>query len=276
MTVAQRKYKIAVLLCDTPLPAILASEGDYGAVFAKLFRKSLQAVGDPKVEFDIDSYDVRNDKVYPENVDQYDAVLLTGSAASAYENLDWINRLVDYVRYLAKEKPQVRILGICFGHQIVARALGGECVPNGGRWEIGVTEIELTDLGRKLFGVEKLNLEQAHRDHVPDVPPSFHLLGYTAISPNQGMVQLYPGASPETISPADVHIFTVQGHPEFYRGITEEIVKSRNATGILDNETTADYYRRADWRNDGPGVVGKTLWEIVRAARDGSQKQTAA
>lgn len=47
-------------------------------------------------------------------------------------------------------------VGICFGHQIVARALGGECVPNGGRWEVGVTPLELTDLGKEIFGVEEL------------------------------------------------------------------------------------------------------------------------
>ena len=42
-----------------------------------------------------------------------------------------------------------------------------------------------------------------HRDHVPAVPPSFHLLGSTAISANQGMVRLYPGASPEAVEPAE-------------------------------------------------------------------------
>ncbi|KAI0371915.1 class I glutamine amidotransferase-like protein [Pilatotrama ljubarskyi] len=271
-----RPYKIAVLLCDTPLPAILASEGDYGAIFETLFRNSLQAVGDPNVEFVVDAYDVRNEQVYPENVDEYDAVLLTGSAASAYENLEWINKLTDYVRFLAKEKPHIRLIGICFGHQIIARALGGECVPNDGKWEVGVTEIDLTDIGQKLLGVSKLNLEQMHRDHVPAIPPSFHLLGSTSVAPNQGMVQLYPDASPDSVTPADVHIFTVQGHPEFHKSITEEIVKARHSTGVLDKNIVDDYTRRADWRNDGPNVVGRTLWEILRASRAEGSEQTAA
>ncbi|KAI0360714.1 class I glutamine amidotransferase-like protein [Trametes cingulata] len=273
-----RPYKIAVLLCDTPLPAILASQGDYGAIFETLFRNSLQAVGDRDVEFVVDAYDVRNEQVYPKDVDQYDAVLLTGSAASAYENLDWINKLTDYVRFLAKEKPHIRLIGICFGHQIIARALGGECVPNDGKWEVGITEIDLTDIGQRLLGVSKLNLEQMHRDHVPAVPPSFHLLGSTSIAPNQGMVELYPDASPESITPANVHIFTVQGHPEFHKSITEEIVKARHSTGVLNKDIVDDYASRADWRNDGPSVVGKTLWEILRASRaeGGPQKQTAA
>ncbi|KAI0674266.1 class I glutamine amidotransferase-like protein [Trametes maxima] len=301
-----RPYRIAVLLCDTPLPSIVAAQGDYGAIFTALFRNSLQATAAADdSEFQVDAFDVRNAQIYPDDVDQYDAVLLTGSAASAYENQEWITRLVDYVRFLDREKPQIRLIGICFGHQIVARALGGECVPNGGKWEIGVTEIDLTDIGQKLLGVQKLvrppsltdggtlfpppplpsrldghpshlhlptsNLEQMHRDHVPAVPPTFHLLGSTSVAPNQGMVQLYPGVSPEAASPADVHIFTVQGHPEFNAQISGEIVKARRA--LFDQATADDYARRVGWRNDGPGVVGKTLWEIVRAGRE---KRTAA
>ncbi|RPD65431.1 class I glutamine amidotransferase-like protein [Lentinus tigrinus ALCF2SS1-7] len=264
-------FRIAILLCDTPIPPVLAEQGDYGSIFRELFRKSRPS--DSNVEFIADAFDVRNKQEYPENIDIYDAVLLTGSAASAYENLDWINRLIEYVQYLVKKKPHIRIFGICFGHQIVARALGGECVPNGGNWEVGVTKIDLTATGKKLFGVSELNVEQMHRDHVPAVPPSFHLLGSTSIAPNHGMVQLYDGASPDSVSPADVHIFTIQGHPEFNKKITEEIVKSRHSSGILSNEIVDDFDRRSDWRNDGVDVVGKTLWKILRAARAGTKVQ---
>ncbi|PIL27476.1 hypothetical protein GSI_10626 [Ganoderma sinense ZZ0214-1] len=145
--------------------------------------------------------------------------------------------------------------------------MGGECVSNGGRWEVGTTPMQLTETGKRLFGVPELNIQQMHRDHVPAVPPSFHLLGASSITPNQGMVKLYPGAAPESVSPSNVQVFCVQGHPEFDQFIVDEIVKARSASGVMSQEVVQDVAQRREWRNDGIGVIGKTLWEILRASR---------
>lgn len=61
-----------------------------------------------------------------------------------------------YVLDVATGHPQVRLIGICFGHQIIASALGGECVPNDGTWEIGVTEVLLSPAGKEIFGRDKI------------------------------------------------------------------------------------------------------------------------
>jgi len=74
------------------------------------------------------------------------------SAASAYSPLPWIQTLTQYVRDLASSHPRVKIVGICFGHQIVAQALGGQVVPNNGLWEIGVSQVRLTKAGVDVFG----------------------------------------------------------------------------------------------------------------------------
>ncbi|KAF9806978.1 hypothetical protein IEO21_08421 [Rhodonia placenta] len=260
---SRRRIRIALFLCDTPIPDVIASDGDYTAIFNTLLRKSLPS--DTNIDYVLDPYDVRNKLEYPENIDDYQAVILTGSAASAYDNLEWINRLVLYVRQVALEKPSIRLIGICFGHQIIARALGGECVPNDGKWEAGVTEIALTDVGRRLFGASTLNIQQMHRDHVPDVPPSFDLLGSTPIAPNQGMVQFYPSADSDSAKAEDVHIFTVQGHPEFTQRISDKIVNARASTGVISKDVAEDVRRRAAWRNDGVDVIGKVLWQVMSA-----------
>lgn len=85
------------------------------------------------------------------------------------------------------------------------------------------------------------------------------------------MVQLYPSSStdrtPDAVSAADVHIFTVQGHPEFDEEITSKITAARHAAGLLSDALVEDFKKRTTWRNDGVGVVGKTIWEVVLAAR---------
>lgn len=96
-------------------------------------------------------------------------------ANSAYDDtVPWIPVLISFLDGLIKNHPKVRICGqfphtsrilypslkylfegICFGHQILGRVLGGECV-HSGKWEIGPTSVELTDLGRSIFGTERL------------------------------------------------------------------------------------------------------------------------
>jgi GMP synthase-like glutamine amidotransferase len=172
--------------------------------------------------------------------------------------------------------------GICFGHQIVARALGGRCVPNGDKWEVGPTPISLTTLGKEVFGVDSLvrlplllqlvltlmghtqYIEEMHRDHVPELPLTFHLLGSTDVSINQGMVRFnsttIPPSSPVSLS--DIHILTVQGHPEFNEPIVSILVDTRSKGGLIDDATAADARRRANWQNDGVGVVAKAILKV--------------
>jgi GMP synthase-like glutamine amidotransferase len=65
--------------------------------------------------------------------------------------LPWIQTLTQYIRDLASSHSRVKIVGICFGHQIVAQALGGQVVPNNGLWEIGVSQVKLTTAGVDVF-----------------------------------------------------------------------------------------------------------------------------
>lgn len=236
---------IALLICDTPVPDVLIEHGDYHRMFSELLSKSNSA------EYSLDPYEVRQ-LIYPDP-DKYDALILTGSAASAYDDKEWISKLVEYVAQVADTKPHIKLIGICFGQQIIARAVGGGCVPNNGKWEVGPTPLALTPLGQKLFGVETLNIQQMHRDHVPSIPDGFELLGSTDICMNQGMVKF---------TSEKIQIFAVQGHPEFTEPIVSKIVQVRSAAGVIDPATAEDAARRKDWRNDGL-IVGQAIWKVM-------------
>ena len=153
---------------------------------------------------------------------------------------------------------------------------------------MAITEIALTDLGQRIFGAQSLvctacphncmlddvsdsqNIQQMHRDHVPVVPASLHLLGSTTITENQGMVLFSdpdaPLPTPDTPIP-QIHILTFQGHPEFTAEIVKKIVKVRSESGAMDKETAENAWPRADWHNDGVGLIGKAIWRVLLSGR---------
>lgn len=108
-------------------------------------------------------------------------------------------------------------------------------------------------------GYETQNIEEMHRDHVPALPPNFHLLGSTVVSPNQGMLKFSDDGKADL---DNVHVLTVQGHPEFDESIVNAIVKVRSQAGIIDLLTAEDAARRSGWRNDGL-IVGKAIWKVL-------------
>ncbi|PPQ70426.1 hypothetical protein CVT24_013176 [Panaeolus cyanescens] len=259
------KLKIALLICGGLTGEAKEKNGDYYDIYRNYLNNSFPESISRSLEFSLDPYDVRTQQ-YPVE-DEYDVLMITGSASSAYEDIEWINKLTQYIARVVNEKPHIKIIGICFGHQVIARALGGECVPNNGRWEIGPTHIHLTDLGKRFFGhQDQFTIQQMHRDHVPSVPPNFHLLGSTPVSPIQGMVRFLdphtdPAKDHDSLPP--VHVFTTQGHPEFTEPITTAIIKQRSATGAMDATTVADWEPRKYLPTHGVDIVGRAMWDVM-------------
>lgn len=94
---------------------------------------------------------------YPESVDTLDGLVLTGSKYSAYDTDEWILKLKRFVS-TTFSTSNCPIIGICFGHQIIAEALGGKVVLNPVGWEVGWTPISLNARGKEIFKTQKSEL----------------------------------------------------------------------------------------------------------------------
>ncbi|KAJ7054066.1 hypothetical protein C8F01DRAFT_1221433 [Mycena amicta] len=203
---------------------------------------------------------------YPtdEALDACQGILITGSTwkeASAYEDIEWINKLVDFVARVAADRPTDKDYWNMLwppDRRTLHWADAASRTMASGR--SGRLPFSSQVSAKDVFGTESLEM---HQDHVPEVPPDFHLLGSTSIAMNQGMVRFLGAATPASpISLDDIHIFTVQGHPEFTQGIVSKLTDARGKAGILTPEVVADATRRASWRNDGVTVIGKTILKI--------------
>lgn len=151
----QNPIRLAILEADTPVPNANAKYHGYRGVFTDLFRRAV-APDALESHLAITAYDVVNHPdAYPD-LDSIDAVLISGSKHSAYLDVDWIVKLVEFTRKALATGGRVKVIGVCFGHQIVGRALGVKVDRNEKGWEISVTEVKLSEKGREIFGSDTL------------------------------------------------------------------------------------------------------------------------
>jgi len=237
--------RIAILECDTPLNRTRAKYGGYGGVFKALLEAGADALNQPdrissKKGLEITKWDVEKTESYPA-LEDIDAILITGSKHNSFDNTPWIIKLVDFVaKVLAQDR--VRIIGVCFGHQIVGRAMGVRVDRSDAGWEASVTPMDLSEKGKEIFRQTKLSLHQMHKDIVYEYPEGVEDLGSTPKCRVQGMY-------------AARRLITVQGHPEFTGDIVSEILQARHEMGIFDDATFEDAMARVRKHQDGVVVA---------------------
>ncbi|KAI8048323.1 class I glutamine amidotransferase-like protein [Gilbertella persicaria] len=223
------KLHLALLINDIPMEQVLKHAGDYFQQYKYLFE-----VASKQRNLDItwDVFDVVNRQEYPSFQDiqsgKYNALILTGSKHNAHDNDPWIVQLVEFVRKVqADYVDKVKLVGFCFGHQIMIRAAGGKTGRNPAGWEVGWVKIQLSKEGQEFFKTSKdsIRINQFHQDHVIQLPENYKTLGYTERN------------TPHHLTTSNNRqCLTIQGHPEFSRETMRTMIVARKATGVLKPE----------------------------------------
>lgn len=184
---------IGLLQCDHVREQFLDITPDYSEVFIRFFAEYI-----PELKLTV--YDVCHGEL-PAMVDAHEGYITTGSRHSVYEDIDWIHKLASFVRLL--NENQKKLVGICFGHQMIAHALGGRVAKAESGWGIGVKAVEIKSPKTWMQPIQQdYNLLLSHQDQVLALPEGGEILG--------GNVHC-----PISIMSVGEHFLGIQGHPEF-------------------------------------------------------------
>lgn len=175
--------------------------GDYTDMFQDLLHNQ---------GFSFETYNVVDD-TWPENAEACDGWLITGSKHGVYEDHPWIAPLEALIRDIAQSgRP---LIGVCFGHQIIAQALGGKVEKFPGGWAVGHQTYD--------FGGAQLSFNAWHQDQVTERPEGALVLASNDFCENAAL--LYGD-----------RILTIQPHPEFDAAFIAGLIETRGQGVVPD------------------------------------------
>lgn len=206
--------KAAILQCDRVLEHLQPRFGDYPGMIETMFEDA----GHRNIEFDV--WDCEQGQ-YPPDPAVYDFFITTGSKADAWGDEPWVHQLLRFVRQLDQDRRH--LIGICFGHQIIARALGG-CVERSDKgWGIGIAHNRVFDCP----------------PWMQPCPPQLDL-----IVSHQDQVTRLPGEDERVLAGSDFCPFfmlqwndrflSVQGHPEWQPAYAQALLEERR--GVIEED----------------------------------------
>ena len=232
---------VAILLAGHTNKAMPRRFRDYHDMFTILFQ------GLPNGEdFRFTTLAVVDD-IFPNHLDDYDGYLISGSAYGVYDDAPFIARLIDLIQQIHQAKKP--LFGVCFGHQIIAHALGGQAQKWDNGWVLGTTEVTLNKIPNWVEEKDwidakdnKINLIHVHQDQVTKLPRGATLIGTASHCKNAAFI-------------IGDTVFAVQGHPEFDVPYTDALVslledragESHVKAARKSLSTPHDGLRVADW-----------------------------
>lgn len=206
--------RIGVLQCGFPPLPLMQRFGDYAAMIEALFGG----------RHAFTRFDVTRGEL-PGSVAGCDAYILTGSAAGVYDDLPWIAPAMDLLRAV---RGQAKLVGICFGHQLMAAAFGGRVIKAPGGWCIGVHRYTLLNRPAWMDAGLSVTVPASHQDQVVEAPPGAVVIARNAATPYAGLD--YGDAT------------SFQFHPEFTAEFGIALIEQRRSRyGALADPAIASY-----------------------------------
>lgn len=196
--------KIGILQTGIVVPELAETHGQYPDIFMDRLAKA---------GFEFQTWSVVNGE-FPPGPEAADGWLITGSRHGVYEDHAWIPPLEELIRQIvASGRP---LVGICFGHQVIARALGGKAVKFPGGWSVGPQTYDFAGRGPR-------TVMAWHQDQVTEPPEGAVTLASSDFCKHAAL--LYPGQA-----------YTVQPHPEFDVAFTRGLLEKRGP-GVVPDDT---------------------------------------
>ncbi|SDH78333.1 amidotransferase [Pseudomonas panipatensis] len=197
--------QICILETDILRPELIDQYTGYGRMFEQLFAK--QPV---PAEFKV--YNVVEGH-YPPDSEYYDAYLVTGSKADSFGDDPWIQTLKRYL--LERYKRGDKLLGICFGHQLLALLLGGKAERASQGWGVGTHEYRIAEQpGWMQPSLDQLTLLVSHQDQVTHLPENARVIASSDFCPHAAYA-------------IGDQVLCFQGHPEFVSDYSQAILDLR-------------------------------------------------
>lgn len=236
--------KIGILETGLPPEELSDVYGKYSEMFVNF-------VGDDDKTFSFEIFTVVEDQ-FPESIDACDGYLITGSKFSAYEDLPWIHRLKSLIQEIHQAK--LPMIGVCFGHQVIAEALGGKVEKFKGGWGVGIHQYTIDQALPDVIpeSQKTLTINAFHQDQVSVLPEGAEPFASSEFCEYAGLVY-------------GDKILTVQAHPEFTIPFTDALVSSDRADAVpADTRQTALNKLKAPDATLDSGVLSQMMQNFFR------------